>query len=204
VAERPRRRDPDEVGPPSGCRRSEDVRTPARPGVALSARPVRRGMSVQPVERTSSIQVSGVQASGASRCPAGQALVSAAVPSRCPRRAGPRVLGDGPPRPGAGGRRAAAVGGRRGRLPASGRMGRGWCGGGRGWLARGRPQPRAAAWPASRLRRRLGPGGPTWALGPGCRPVAGSPGQSRCSPAPQGVLAGRRRGGRPWAWTRRW
>jgi hypothetical protein len=38
--------------------------------------------------------------------------------------------------------------------------------------------------------------------GPGCRPVAGSMGQSRCAPAPRGASwAGRRRGARLWAWT---
>jgi len=47
-------------------------------------------MSVQPVERTSSIHASGVQASGASGCPDGHALVSAALPPPCPR-AGPRT-----------------------------------------------------------------------------------------------------------------
>jgi hypothetical protein len=44
---------------------------------------------------------------------------------------------------------------------------------------------------AFRLRRRLGQRADRGAgPGPGCRPVAGSPGQSRCSPAPQGVLGG--------------
>jgi hypothetical protein len=81
-------------------------------------------MSVQPVERTSSVQASGVQASAASRCPDGQALVSAAL---SPLSVPPWTWsgsGGGPPRPGAAGRRAAAVCGRRGRLPASGRTGR--------------------------------------------------------------------------------
>ena len=124
-----------------------------RPGRSLPCppRPVRRGMSVQPVERTSSVQASGVQASGVHasgvhasgvQCHPGvrtdRAPVSAALPPRCPRRAGPwsssvwRAA-----RPGAAGRRGAVVCGRRGRLPASGRTGRGWCGVGRGWLARG-------------------------------------------------------------------
>jgi hypothetical protein len=60
VAERPRRRD-------SGRGRAVERVSPVarmsgrRPVVALSASSGRRGMSVQPVDRTSSIQVSGVQ-----------------------------------------------------------------------------------------------------------------------------------------------
>jgi hypothetical protein len=64
-----------------------------RPGRSLPVRLVRSavGMSVRPVERTSSVHASGVRCPGvrASRCPAGHALVSAALPPPCPR-AGPR------------------------------------------------------------------------------------------------------------------
>jgi hypothetical protein len=84
LAERPRRRDPARSGRPAGVAGREDVRTSARPG-RCPVRLVRSavGVSVQPVERTSSIrasgvqasgvQASGVQASGVSRCPDGQA-----------------------------------------------------------------------------------------------------------------------------------
>jgi hypothetical protein len=66
--------------------------------------------------------------------------------------------------------------------------GKRWRGGCRCLLAGGSTVARAAAWPASRLRRRLGPGGPTGALvqGQGAGRVAGSMGPSRCSPAPVG------------------
>jgi hypothetical protein len=101
VAERPGRRDPDGVGPPGGWSPGrEDVRTLARPVVALSASsgPAVR-TSVQPVERTSSVHASSVHASGVqpsgvqpsgvqvSGCPDGQASGSAALPPRsAPRR----------------------------------------------------------------------------------------------------------------------
>jgi hypothetical protein len=173
----PRRHDVGEVGPPSGCRRSRDVRTPAASSGPPWGCPSNRS-SGRPASRC---PVSGV------RCPAGQALVSAPLP--CPRRAGPGVARcGGPPRPGAAGRRAAVVCGRRGRLPASVLTGRRWCGVGRGWLARGSTVaqgrhlagvPAAAPpWP-QRADTGAGPG-------QGAGRVAGSMGQSRCSPAPAG------------------
>jgi hypothetical protein len=67
----------------------EDVRTPARPVVALSASSGPRWGRPSSV-RASGVQASGVQASGASGCPDGHAPVSAALPPRFPRRAGPR------------------------------------------------------------------------------------------------------------------
>ena len=66
--------------------------TPARPVVALSASsgppwgcPSSRS-SGRPMSRASGVRCPGVRAS---RCPDGQAPVSAALPPRCPRRAGP-------------------------------------------------------------------------------------------------------------------
>jgi hypothetical protein len=87
--ERPGRRDRARSDCPAGGRRSRgcpDAGQAGRCPVRLVRSTV--GMSVQPVERTSGVQASGVQASGASRCPDGQALVSAALPPRDPRRAG--------------------------------------------------------------------------------------------------------------------
>jgi hypothetical protein len=208
VAERPRRRDPGEVGPLRGGRRSRGC-----PGAGQAGRcPVRLvrsavGMSVQPVERTSSVHASGVQASGASRCPAGQAsgVRGAAAALSAPRWT-PEWLGVAG-RPG----RAQRVDvppwpvGRRGRLPASGRTRRDGAavavaGSHEVDVAQGRRLagvPAAAPpWP-QRADAGAGPG-------PGCRPVAGSMGQSRCwteqvlTGPPQGVL------GRSPAWCRPW
>jgi hypothetical protein len=133
---------PGEVGPPSGCRRSRGCPDAGQAGRCLSVSsgprwgcPSSRSSghlaSARPVStRPVSSAIPGVRTD--------RAPVSAALPPRCPRRAGPwsssvwRAA-----RPGAAGRRGAVVCGRRGRLPASGRTGRGWCGVGRGWLARG-------------------------------------------------------------------
>jgi hypothetical protein len=125
-----RRRDSGEVGPPGGGRRSRgcpDAGQAGRCRVRLVRSPV--GASVQQVKRTSSVRVSGVQASdvpasGAAECPDGQAPVSARC--RAVRAALDRevVRCGGPLRPGAVGRRGAVVCERRGRLPASGRTGR--------------------------------------------------------------------------------
>jgi hypothetical protein len=143
----------------------EDVRTPARPVVALSASSGPAApMSVQPVERTSSIHASGVQASGV-QCIRVSGRTGLWCLRRC-RRAVHAALDPGVarcgglPRLGAADRRAVGRG-RRGCLPVSGLTARGWRGVGRGWLARGSTVARAAARPASRLRRRPG----RWATG---------------------------------------
>jgi hypothetical protein len=89
LAERPRCRDPARSGRLAGGRRSRgcpDTGQAGRCRVRLVRSAV--GASVQPVERTSSVHASGVQASGASGCPDGQASGVRAL-SRCPRRAGP-------------------------------------------------------------------------------------------------------------------
>jgi hypothetical protein len=65
------------------------------------------------------------------------------------------------------------------------------------WLARGSSVARAAAWPASRLPRRLGPSGPTWALvqGQGAGRVAGGHGTEQVLTGPRRASwAGRRPG----------
>jgi hypothetical protein len=166
-------------GRPSGGRRREDVRTQATLVVALSAPRSRRGTSVQPVERTSNVQcpVSGVQASGVQ---VSGVQVSGRTGLRCPRqcRRAVRVALD-LEWLGVGGRRLGAVGrgapGVRGRVVACiGPDGKRWCGGGRARLPRGRPSPRADAWPASRLRRRLAAGPTRAGPGPGCRPGGGA------------------------------
>jgi hypothetical protein len=61
-------------GRPAGGRRSRECPDAGQAG-RCPVRLVRSamGMSVQPVERTSSVQASGVQVSGASRCPDGPA-----------------------------------------------------------------------------------------------------------------------------------
>jgi hypothetical protein len=61
-----------------------------------------------------------------------------------------------------------------GRLPASGLTGCDGAAVGRARLPRGRPSPRADAWPASRLRRRLAAGPTRAGPGPGCRPGGGA------------------------------
>jgi hypothetical protein len=160
-----------------------------RPGRSLPCpRPQSCCGDVHPVERTSGVQASGVQASAAFRCPDGQAFgVRGAIALSAPPWAWSgsvwrAVLGLG-----AVGRRAAAVRGRRGRLPASGRTARAGAAlavpGLRGVdRSRGRLAgvPAAASpWPPGRHGRC--PGG----VPAGWR---GSPVWSRCSPAPQGVL----------------
>jgi hypothetical protein len=72
VAERPRRRDPGEVGPPRGARRARGVRTPARPVVALSAssgppcdvRPTGRADIQRPRVRCPRVRCPGVRCPG--------------------------------------------------------------------------------------------------------------------------------------------
>jgi hypothetical protein len=142
AAERPSRRDPGEVGPPSGCRRSRGCPDAGQAG-RCPVRLVRsRRGDVRPTGRAD-IQRPRV------RCP----RVRCPVPSRCPDGPGSGVRGAAAALSaarwplewlGVAGRSGRAqrvdvpvVRGRRGRLPASGRTARGWCGVGRGWLARG-------------------------------------------------------------------
>ena len=198
----PRRRDPGEVGPLSGwspvARRSG-----RRPGRSLPVRLVRSavGMSVQPVERTSSVHVSGVQASrvqasGASRCPDGQASgVRGAAPS-APRwtpewlgvagRPGRAQLVDVPP---------WAAGGVVACLHRAGREGDGSALAVAGSHEVDRSQGRRVA--GVRLRRRLGPSGPTRALvqGQGAGRVSGEHGTEQVLTGPgRASWAGRWRG----------
>jgi hypothetical protein len=206
--ERPGRRDRARSDCPAAGRRSRgcpDAGQTGRCPVRLVRSTV--GMSVQPVERTS-----GVQASGASRCPGhpgvrtDRPLVSAALPPRDPRRAGlwSGSVG-GPPQPGAASRRAPCP--RAAWSPARiGPDGKGGGGVGRACLARRLTVARAAAWPASRLRRRLA-AGPTAGAGPGqgASRVAGEHGTEQVLPGPRRASwAGRRCDARPWAWTKRW
>jgi hypothetical protein len=158
----PKRRDPGEVGPPSGWSPvAGSVRT--RPGRSLPCpRPQSHRADVRPAGRAD-IQCPDVRCPGVQciRCPDGQASGVRALP-RCPRRAGSwsgSVWRAAAPRLGAAGRRAAVVRGRRGRLLASGLTGRDgttWP-----WLARTRvdrsPGPPlgwlpgcGAAWPPGR------------------------------------------------------
>jgi hypothetical protein len=195
-----------------------------RPGRSLPCppRPVGRG-NVRPTGRVD-IQHPGVwcpgvrcPAPGASRCPDGQALVSAALPPRCPRRAGPRVA-RWRATPAAVGRRAAAACGRRGCLPASGRTGRdGAALAVAGWHEVDRsPRPPlgrrpgcGAAWPAGRHGAGPGQGAGRVAGSPGTKQVftgpAGRPGQVAGvvltnGPGPGGVTTLRGR----WARVVRW
>jgi hypothetical protein len=192
----PRRRTWARSGRPGGVAGRKGCPDAGRAGRCLSARPVRRG-DVRPTGRAD-VQhpgvrcpgVRGIQVSGRT----GSGVRGAAAALSAPRWT-PEWLSGGPP-----GRAQRvdvppwSVGGG-GRLPASGRMGRGWCGVGRGWLARGSTVARAAAWLAFRLRRRLGLGGPTRAgPGPGCRPGGGgawdAEGASPVPPQGVGAVAG--------------
>jgi hypothetical protein len=189
----PSRRDPGEVGPPSGGRRS-----PGCPDAGQAGRcPVRLvrsavGMSVQPVERTSSIQASGVQASGVQR-PGHPGVRTDRLwcPRRCRRavRAAldPGWLGGGPPRPQWVDVPLRSVGGVVACLHRAGRVGMvrrwPWLAGMRSTAARGR---RLAGVPAAAPPGRRADTGLVQAREPaGWR---GVPGQSKCSPAPRGVL----------------
>jgi hypothetical protein len=189
----PRRRDLGAVGPPSGWsppRGCPDAGQAGRCPVRLVRSAV--GMSVQPVERTSNVQASGVQASGHPGVRTDTPLVSAALPPRCPGRAGLWSGSVGRATPvGRSGSTCPVVGGRRGRLPSSGRTGSDGAAVAGAGSPEGRPWPRAAAWPASRRRRRLGPGGPTrgWSR-PGCRPGRGAWEGAGAHRPRQGVLGG--------------
>jgi hypothetical protein len=203
VAERSRHRGPGEVGPPSrwspvarmsgrrpaGCC---PVRVPG-PAVGVSVRPTGRADVQRPRVRCPGVRCIQVSGRTGLRCP-----------RRC-RRAVRRwtlawlgVAGRprlGPPVDVPRGPRAAWS-------PARiGPGGKRWWGVGRGWLTRGLT---VAQGRASRLRRRLA-AGPTRALVQARVPAGwrGSMGQSRCSPAPQGVLGGSPAWCPTMAWTRR-
>jgi hypothetical protein len=166
----------------------EDVRTPATPFVALSA--VRT--SVHLVARTSSVQATGVHATGVIQV-SGQTGVRCPRPlrPRCPDRAGSRTsVPRDRPRLADWVRRVAVV--------PSGLV--------RGWHE-GRRQTWAAASQAHRLRRRarrLADQG-SWSSARvpvgwlGAREGAGA----HKSPA-DAFWAGCRRDARPWGWTGRW
>jgi hypothetical protein len=165
------------------------VRAPVPP---WDLRPAGRADVQRPV---SGVQASGVQASGVQasrrpvfRCPDGQACaVRGTAAARSASRwtwsdwvwgaAGWAQWVEVPP---------VSTGGW---SPASGLRGSDGAAVGRARLPRGRPSPRADAWPASRLRRRL-PAGPTRAgPGPGCRPGGGARDAAGAHRSPQGVWA---------------
>jgi hypothetical protein len=195
-------------GRPAGGRRSQrcpDAGQAGRSPVRVPSPVV--GTSVQPVERTSGVQASGVQASAASRCPDGQAF---GVRGATAALSAPRWTWSGSVRRaalglGAVGRRAAVVRGRRGRLPASGRTARDGPALAVAGSHAGRPRPGpplgrrpgcGVAWPPGRHGR---------CPGRGAGRVAGEPGMEQVLTGPRRASwAGHRRGDRPRAWTRRW
>jgi hypothetical protein len=146
-------------GPQHRCRHRGAVLSGRAPPGAVGRPPSRS--SGRP---TSSVRCSGVRTD--------RPALSAALPPRGPRRAGPGVAGwGGPPA----GRSRSRCPGVRGRWsPASGLTGSDGAAVGRARLPRGRPSPRADAWPASRLRRRLAAGPTRAGPGPGCRPGGGA------------------------------
>jgi Transposase IS116/IS110/IS902 family len=201
----PSRRDPGEVGPPSGYRRSRGCPDAGRAG-RCPVRLVRSAVGC-PSNRSSghpSVQASGVQCIQVSGRTGSGVRGAAAAGVRA---LDPGVARCGGPPPGWAQRVDVppwSVGGVVACRHRAGRQG----------MARRLPVParrrstvaRAAAWPASRLRRRLGPSGPTMGAGPGpgCRPGGRSMGQSRCSPAPAG-RPGQVAGVVPtMGWTGRW
>jgi hypothetical protein len=221
VAERPRRRDPGAVGPPSawspgagmsGRRPGRLLPCPPRPGPPWDVRPTGRADIQHPRVRCPGVRCPRV------RCPRVRCLgvrcisgvrtdrpaVSAALPPRCPRRAGSGVARCGGP-PGWAQRVDVPRGRRAAWSPAcigpdqKGR-GRRWP-----WLARIRVD-------RSQGRRLAG----VPAAGPPGRRADTGAGQARCRPGGGGARdragahrplqaswAGRRRGARPWAWARR-
>jgi hypothetical protein len=134
-------------GRPAGGRRRGDVRTLARPVVALSAS---SGPAVgRPSSRSSGRPVSRRPVS---RCLDGQAPLSAAMPPRGPRRAGPGGAGCGDRPAGRSGSRCPRWPRAGGHLPASGLTGCEWCGG----------------WPCPAATRSIVARGPTFGRRPGC------------------------------------
>jgi hypothetical protein len=126
-------------GRPAGGRRREDVRTPARLVVALSPPPV-PPWDVRPAGRAD-VQRPGVRCPGV-RCPGvrtDRPPLSAAMPPRGPRRAGPGVAGVWGRPVGRSGSRCPRCPRAGGRLPASGLTGSDGAAVGRARLPRGRP-----------------------------------------------------------------
>jgi hypothetical protein len=205
----PSRRDPGEVGPPSGCRRSEDVRMPASPSLPCPRPRSGRG-DVRPTGRAdircSRVRCPGVRCPGV-RCPGVRGLrVSGRTGRRCPRHHRRAVRRWTPEWLGVAGRAqrvdvppwSAAAWSPAGIGPNREAIVRRWP-----WLAR----MRVDRSPGPPLGRRPGCGAaPTWALvqGQGTGRV-GEPGTKQVLIGPPaGRMGGRRRGARPWAWTRRW
>jgi hypothetical protein len=191
-----------------------------RPGRSLPCpRPQSRREDVRPTGRAD-VQRPGVQRPGVQRpgvrCPGVRCIqVSGRTGLRCPRRRRRAVRAALDPG-------VARVAGRL-RIGRSGSTcprglwapwspactrpdGKGWCRVGRAWLAQGLigAQGRrlagvpAAAPPGRRADTGAGPG-------PGCRPGGGGAWDRAGAHRPRRASwAGRRRGVRPWAWTKRW
>jgi hypothetical protein len=160
-----------EAIPHSGLMQAIEERVCDRAVLAWEVRPAGRADVQRPVSGVR-CPVSGVQASGVQ--------VSGRTGLRCPRqcRRAVRValdlewLGVGAAGWAQLGRGAPGSAG--GWSPASGLTGSDGAAVGRARLPRGRPSPRADAWPASRLRRRLAAGPTRAGPGPGCRPGGGA------------------------------
>jgi hypothetical protein len=181
-----------------------------RPGRSLPCpRPQSRREDVRPTGRAD-VQRPGV------RCPGVRCIqVSGQADLRCPRRCrravraalDPGVVRCGGPSPDWAQRVDVPRGLWAPWSPACIRPdGKGWCRVGRGWLAQGLigAQGRrlagvsAAAPPGRRADTGAGPGR-------GCRPGGGGAWDRAGAHRPRRASwAGRRRGARPWAWTRRW
>jgi hypothetical protein len=190
--ERPGRRDRARSDCPGGWSPVARV-SGRRPGRSLPCppRPVHRG-DVHPTDRAD-VRCPGV------RCPGVRGIqVSGRTDLWCPQRCRRAIRAaldsgvarwGGPPQPGAASRRAPCP--RAAWSPARiGPDGKGGGGVGRACLARRLTVARAAAWPASRLRRRLA-AGPTAGVGPGpgCQPGGGGAWDRAGAPRPpQGVL----------------
>jgi hypothetical protein len=195
VAERPRRRDPGEVGPPRGARRARGVRTPARSVVALSAssgppwdvRPTGRADIQRPRVRCPGVRcpgVRGIQVSGRT----GSGVRGAAAGLSVPRwtlewlgvagRPGRAQRVDVPPWPVGGVVACLHRAGRQGDAAALAVAGSHEVDRSQGRRLAGVPAA-APSWP-QRADTGAGPG-------PGCQSGGGgSMGPSRCSPAPAG------------------
>jgi hypothetical protein len=202
VAERPRRRDPARSGRPAGVAGREDVGTPARPVVALSASSgprwgVRRAGRAD-IQRPR-VRCPGVRCPGV-RCSRVSGQTRSGVRGAAAALSGPRWTRSGSvwwatPAGHGGSTCPWSVGG-----VVACRHQAGWEAMARRWPCLSRTRStvaRAAAWPAFRLRRRLGPGGPTWALvqGQGAGRVTGEHGTEQVLIGPgRASWAGRWRG----------
>jgi hypothetical protein len=202
----PRRRAPGAVGPLSGWSPARGCPDAGQAGCCPVRAPrSRRGTSVQPVERTSNVQASGVQCPRV-RCPGVGVQVSGRTGLRCPRqcRRAVRValdlewLGVGAARLGAVGRGAPVSAG--GWSPACiGPDGKRWCG---GW-----PCPAATRWTVAQGRHLAGvpaaapPGrraDTALVQGQGAGRVGSRDAAGAHRSAPAGRLGGRRPGARQW------